>query len=133
MVQVTIDQSGANKKFARLEKAMLEGARRTSKMLAELGLAKAQQLVPKASGKTGGAIYTKPKELSNTRASWVITAPEVYPFPVVRIMQGNSTYAKEHWKKRSIERRQFMKTTRDYLNVVKGNVAKGSFRNVKIN
>lgn len=133
MAQVTVKQTGANQKLKRLEQEMFEGARKTAKFLAQLGVAKAQVLVPKDSGKTAGAINAKPTIISPRKVEWQIVAPEVYDFPVVKVMQGNSAFAKEHWKKRSEERRKFMLTTRKYLNDIKSGVAKGGFRNIKIN
>jgi hypothetical protein len=132
MVQIKIKQKGANETFRRIEDKLINGARKTAKLLAQLGLAKAQQLVPKASGKTAGAITAKPKEMSKRRTSWVITANEVYDFPVVKVMGGDSEYAKEHWRKRTEKQRKFMLTTKNYLNDIKSGVAKGGFRNIDI-
>ncbi len=132
MVTVTVNQRGANQKFKRLEQSLFEGARKTGKFLAQLGVAKAQVLAPKYEGKTAGAINAKPTEISRARVKWQIVAPEVHNFPVVKVMQGNSSFAKTHWQKRTEEERKFMLTTKKYLNDIKSGVAKGGFRNINL-
>jgi hypothetical protein len=132
MMTVEVRKQGFVNKMKQLETKVANSSRKVVRDLAQLGVFKAKSLAPMDTGKTANAIKAKPTRLSKNKVEWVITAPEAHSFPVVKVMHKNTSYAKQHWRKRSEEERKFMITTRKWLQERKDSVVKGGFRNIKI-
>lgn len=139
---VTVNAERAYKKLNRLKSKIFDAARYTAKTLATKGAYYAKSLAPYYTGETAAAIRAKPESISSSSVKWVIVSPEVHEFPVVRVMHGKTEFAKHHWSEpvpgkqqpvRSEQERQYMYTTRKWLNSIKKETAKGGFRNIRIN
>lgn len=120
MIKITADPSKAIAKFQRMERALTKEGDVTLKKLANVGQAFAASIAPRDTGLTASLIKTKKGKTSD----WQIVAQNGYPHSGPKVSNFNLPYwmhnsdkAKTHIKSGD---RQFMFTTRDYLEGLAG-------------
>lgn len=129
-VWVKLNDKGLRKKEARIRKELDRAGAQTATDLAIKGKWYAKSIAPKWSGKTSDYIIMRssPATKSATIIAKNSTANRKDGFNLVRWLH-ESPSAQGHLRKGTAK---FMFAMRDYLNDIKGNVAKGEFNKIKI-